>query len=87
MGSYLEVNKIYHGDARELLEQIEPNSIACSIWSPPYHVGKQYETNMTFDDWKSLLQEVIALHDNILRPGAFLVINIADIPRQCHISL
>ncbi len=33
----------------------------------------------TFDDWKALLSKVIHLHEPILKPGGFLVINVADI--------
>ncbi len=76
---YLAPNTVYHGDARVLLRKIEPESIALSIWSPPYFVGKAYEQDMTFQDWKSLLREVINLHYSILAPGGFLAINIADI--------
>jgi site-specific DNA-methyltransferase (adenine-specific) len=77
--SYLCPNKIYHGDARELLPQIEPNSIGLSVWSPPYFVGKEYEAQLTFNDWRNLLETVICLHFPIIKPGGFLVINIADI--------
>ena len=75
----LAINSIYLGDARELLPQIEPNSVACSMWSPPYHVGKEYERDMSYEDWANLLKEVIRLHYPILKPGGFLIINIADI--------
>src|SRR5437588_2338835 len=78
-GSWLKPNEIYHGDARELLAQIEPNSIAVSVWSPPYFVGKDYEAHLSFADWQSLLKKVIDLHFPIIKPGGFLVINIADI--------
>jgi len=75
----LELNEIYHADSRELLRDIEENSIACSIWSPPYHVGKQYEEDISYEEWRSLLSEVIELHEPILKPGGFMVVNIADI--------
>lgn len=75
----LTVNHIYQGDAQELLRKIQPNSIALSIWSPPYFVGKEYEANLSFEDWQSLLATVIAYHFPIIKPGGFLVINIADI--------
>lgn len=77
--SILQTNQIYHGDSRRLLPQIEPNSIAVSVWSPPYFVGKEYEANLSFDDWKDLISETIKLHFPIIKPGGFLVINIADI--------
>lgn len=76
---YLPVNEIHLGDARHLLPQVEPNSIALSVWSPPYFVGKEYEAHLTFEDWQDLLRTVIRLHFPIVKPGGFLVINIADI--------
>lgn len=75
----LATNRIYHGDARVLMGQLQPDSIACSIWSPPYHVGKSYERKNTYEDWVSLLDDVIGLHYPAIKPGGFLAINIADI--------
>ncbi len=72
-------NELYLGDARHLLTRIEQESIALSIWSPPYYVGKKYEKNLSFEGWKSLLREVIKLHFSVIKPGGFLVVNIADI--------
>jgi site-specific DNA-methyltransferase (adenine-specific) len=78
-GAPLEENAIHHGDARELLKRIKPNSVAVSVWSPPYFVGKSYEKNLSFEEWQNLLEAVIASHFPIVKPGGFLVINIADI--------
>lgn len=75
----LTVNQIHHGDCRQLLPRIQSESIALSFWSPPYFVGKSYEKDTTFEQWQDLLTVAIRLHYPILRPGAFLVINIADI--------
>ena len=75
----LSPNSIYHGDAIELLSSIAPNSVALSVWSPPYFVGKQYESHLTFENWQALLREVVRLHYPIIKPGGFLAINIADI--------
>ena len=76
---FLGENHIYHGDSRILLKRIRPESIALSVWSPPYFVGKAYEKDSSFKDWKDLLREVIKLHFPIIKPGGFLAINIADI--------
>jgi len=75
----LKPNEIYHGDSRHLLKRIEQESISLSVWSPPYYVGKDYEKDLSFEDWKSLLRDVIAFHFPIIKPGGFLAINIADI--------
>jgi DNA modification methylase len=76
---WLEPNGVYCADARELACLIQPETIALSVWSPPYHVGKNYERDVTFVDWKNLLRRVIEAHSTVLKPGGFLAINIADI--------
>lgn len=43
-------NKIYHGDSQQLLRRIEQESLALSVWSPPYYVGKGYEQDLSFED-------------------------------------
>ena len=75
----LAVDQIHHGDCRELLPKIAPNSVALSVWSPPYFVGKSYEKDLTFAAWEDLLAKVIRQHHPVLKPGGFLVVNIADI--------
>ena len=77
--NYLGDNSIYCGDARDLLQQVRPDSVSLSFWSPPYYVGKAYEKGTTYEGWQSLLRDVINLHFPIIEPGGFLVINIADI--------
>lgn len=75
----LQINQIHHGDARALLPTISADSVACSFWSPPYHVGKAYEEGIRYEEWIDLLQTVIRLHFDVVKPGGFLVVNIADI--------
>ena len=77
--SYLAIDKNYCGTAEELMQKIEPNSIAVSVWSPPYHVGKNYEDGQSYEDWMEMLQTVINLHFSVLKPSGFLAINIGDI--------
>lgn len=74
-----EPNHIYEGDARSIAEHISADCVSLSIWSPPYHVGKDYERDMSFIEWKNLLRRVIEAHAVIIKPGGFLVVNIADI--------
>lgn len=76
---FLEINKIYLGKSEYLLKKIQPNSVALSFWSPPYFVGKEYEKGETFESWQTTLRKVINLHFDALKPGGFMVINIADI--------
>ena len=75
----LELNTTHCGSCEDLIPQIEPGSIACSVWSPPYHVGKEYERGQTFTEWQQMLRNVIGAHFSVLKPGGFMVVNIADI--------
>lgn len=61
------------------MKDIEANLLSLSFWSPPYFLGKDYEEGATYDSWQDLLKTVIELHYRVLKPGGFLVINIADI--------
>ena len=58
----MKINNIYCGEAQLLMNEIEPESIALSFWSPPYFLGKDYETGETFDSWQNLLKTVIRQH-------------------------
>ncbi|OAD86586.1 DNA (cytosine-5-)-methyltransferase [Clostridiales bacterium KLE1615] len=77
--AYIDIDKIYCGTAEEIIPKIEPDSIAVSVWSPPYHVGKQYERDQSYEDWLEMLRTVIKHHFTVLKPGGFLAINIGDI--------
>lgn len=78
-GEYLNTGMVHAGDAKKLIWEVQPDSVALSVWSPPYHVGKEYEAGQEFEDWQHLLAEVIAGHAKALVPGGFCVVNIADI--------
>lgn len=75
----LQINTVYTGDSCELMKNIKPESLSLSFWSPPYFLGKDYEKDASYESWQALLKAVISLHYNVLKPGGFLVINIADI--------
>ena len=76
---FLPPNDIYQGDVRDLIPKMEPESLALSFWSPPYFVGKSYEEGLNFRQWQDLLSETIAGHFDVIAPGGFLGVNIADI--------
>lgn len=75
----LEAGQIATGDSREWMKRIDAGSVDLSFWSPPYFVGKSYEAHLDFDGWKELIADVIAAHSRVMKPGAFMVVNIADI--------
>ncbi len=76
---YLQCDDIYCGESELLMKKIRPDSIAVSVWSPPYHVGKSYEKDQSYEHWVKMLKDVIRLHFTVLKQGGFLAVNIGDI--------
>lgn len=74
-----ELNCVLTGDARKILPGLPPSIFDLSFWSPPYFVGKSYEKHLDFNGWKKLVKSVISAHSHIMKPGGFIVVNIADI--------
>src|SRR3990167_306766 len=73
------LNKIHVGDSRSVLRSMPADIVDLSFWSPPYFVGKEYEAHLSFQDWKNLIRDVIKEHARVMKNGAFMVVNIADI--------
>lgn len=67
--------------ARQKISSKESNQILQpSVFGHrPISQAKKYEKDETFESWQNLLKEVIQGHEPILKPGGFMVINIADI--------
>lgn len=72
-------NEIVCGDSRRVMETMPAESVDLSFWSPPYFVGKSYERDMSFEDWRNLILGTAAAHGRVLRKGGFMVVNISDI--------
>jgi DNA modification methylase len=70
---------LFCADCRDVLPTLAPDSIALSVWSPPYCVGKGYEAGVTYDEWANMLTDVLHLHARVLKPGGFCAVNIGDI--------
>lgn len=79
-------NKLICGDSRDMSE-IKSNSVALMVTSPPYHVGKEYDTDDTFDEYLDLLRDVFAESYRCLEPGGRAAINIANLGRKPYIPL
>ncbi len=77
--SATQFDRIHHGDARDVLRLLPDFSVDLSFWSPPYFVGKEYERDLTWQDWQQLVREVLVEHSRIIRPGGFVAVNIGDI--------
>ena len=73
------LGRIVCGDSRAVMAEMPAESVDLSFWSPPYFVGKSYERDLDFDGWCSMIRAVVSEHRRVVRPGGFMVVNIADI--------
>ena len=79
-------NQLICQDARNM-SQIPSNSVHHMITSPPYNVSKEYDENLSLQEYLSLLREVFSEVYRVLVPGGRAVINIANVGRKPYIPL
>lgn len=71
----------------EHMGELEDNSVALMITSPPYHVGKDYDSDRSFGDYLELMEAVFAETYRKLEPGGRAVVNVANLGRKPYIPL
>jgi DNA modification methylase len=71
----------------EKMEELPDNSIHLMVTSPPYNVGKEYDGNLTLDEYRAFLKRVWGEINRVLVPGGRACINIANLGRKPYIPL
>lgn len=71
----------------ENMEEIPDNSVHLMITSPPYNVGKEYDDDLTLDEYLALLTRVFGEVKKKLVTGGRACINVANIGRKPYIPL
>jgi DNA modification methylase len=80
------VDQVYLRSA-EAMSELPGNSVALMVTSPPYHVGKDYDAEGSFEDYLGLLQRVFAEVHRVLEPGGRAAINVANLGRRPYLPL
>lgn len=80
-----KTNKIVLGDSRDL-SNYPDSPFHLTVTSPPYFVGKEYEKDYSFDDYRALLKSVFHNVAEKTVPGGKIAINIADIAAFSKVS-
>ena len=81
-----DVNRLYCKSS-EAMDEIPDNSIHLMITSPPYNVGKEYDNDLTLEEYSTLLTNVLSQTYDKLVTGGRACINIANIGRKPYIPL
>ncbi|MFN0157055.1 MAG: DNA-methyltransferase [Bacteroidota bacterium] len=71
----------------EAMDDLPDNSIHLMVTSPPYNVTKEYDDNLTLDDYRALLRRVFAETYRVLVNGGRACVNVANLGRKPYIPL
>ena len=71
----------------ESMDDLPGNSVHLMVTSPPYNVGKDYDENLTLDEYREFLKRVWREVHRVLVPGGRACINIANLGRKPYIPL
>jgi site-specific DNA-methyltransferase (adenine-specific) len=81
-----EVDVIHHASCEEMKE-LPDCSVHLMVTSPPYNVGKEYDNNLTLEEYLAFLRKVWKETYRVLVPGGRACINIANVGRKPYIPL
>jgi len=78
----IEIDKnttvLFHGIAKDYLEQLSENTIDLVVTSPPYFVGKEYDTSKSVKDFSKELQSVLPPLIRALKSGGNLCFQVGN---------
>lgn len=80
------VNKIF-AHTSEDMKELPNNSIHLMITSPPYNVTKEYDQNLTLQQYLQLIEKVMRETYRVLVNGGRACINVANLGRKPYIPL
>lgn len=71
----------------ESMEELPDNSIHLMVTSPPYNVAKEYDDDLTLEEYRDLLRRVFKETFRVLQNGGRACVNIANLGRKPYIPL
>jgi site-specific DNA-methyltransferase (adenine-specific) len=79
-------NKIFSKSSEQMTE-IPDNSVHLMITSPPYNVKKEYDHDLTLDEYRQFLRSVLKETYRVLVTGGRACVNIANLGRKPYIPM
>jgi len=81
-----KLNKIYCKSS-EFMDELPDYSIHLMITSPPYNVKKEYDEDLSLEEYRRLLKNVFKETYRVLVTGGRACINVANLGRKPYIPL
>jgi site-specific DNA-methyltransferase (adenine-specific) len=79
------VDRIYNQSSESM--PLPDNSVSLAFTSPPYNNGKEYDHDLSLEEYLGLIWRVAQEVYRVLRPGGRYVVNIANLGRKPYIPL
>ncbi len=71
----------------ESMDELPDCSVHLMVTSPPYNVGKDYDENLTLEEYREFLKRVWSEVHRALVPGGRACVNVANLGRKPYIPL
>ena len=79
-------NRIIHASA-EQMSAIPDNSVHLMVTSPPYNAAKEYDRDLSLEEYLAMLRRVFAETYRVLVHGGRACVNVANLGRKPYIPL
>ncbi len=83
----LEKVDVIFQHSSEAMKELPDCSVHLMVTSPPYNVGKDYDEDMTLDEYLDFLKRVWKETYRVLVPGGRACVNVANLGRKPYIPL
>lgn len=71
----------------EIMDELPDNSVHLMVTSPPYNVGKDYDQDLTLEQYRIFLKKAWKEVYRVLVPGGRACINVANLGRKPYIPI
>lgn len=80
------LNRLFCKSSQEM-DELPDNSIHLMVTSPPYNASKEYDDDLSLEEYLAMLEQVWQETYRVLVPGGRACINIANLGRKPYIPL
>jgi site-specific DNA-methyltransferase (adenine-specific) len=81
-----KLDRVFNASAEQMSE-LPDDSVHLMVTSPPYNVGKDYDRDLSLDEYLAFLRRVWTEVSRVLVPGGRACINVANLGRKPYLPL
>ena len=71
----------------ETMDQLPDGTVSLMVTSPPYNVGKDYDEDLSLEEYLGLLERVFTETYRVLEAGGRIAVNVANVGRKPYLPL